>query len=182
MSRLPPIAALLAAACATSAPRQTDFMKEQGASVSTGAMRMRMRAIAPPMTAQIEGAADRIRRSTTDPRIQRAAITWKLNMVSSLYRELFSQNPMAGLLDAWAMLIQTQDALATPEAQADFGGGTAASRPQDVGGGGRPSLGARRSATVRAEIARWAAPHRRCARGSGPAGDLAGGTPAGSAF
>lgn len=165
MSRLLPLAALLAAACATSAPRQTEFMKEQGAVVSTEAMRMRMRAIAPPMTAQIEGAADRIRRSTTDPRVQRAAIVWKLNMVSSLYRELFSQNPMAGLADAWAMLIQMEDYLSTPEARADFGaaGAEALAATRDVEQRleetFRWAAPGRDPATVRAEIASWAAAH-----------------------
>jgi hypothetical protein len=165
MSRHFPLATLLAAACATSSPRQTPFMKEQGATVSVEAMRMRMRAIAPPMTAQIEGAADRIRRSTTDPGIQRQAIVWKLNMVSSLYRELFSQNPMAGLLDAWAMLVQTENYLSTPESRAAFGEASAEARAatldieERVEETFRWAAPDRDPAKARAEIARWAAAH-----------------------
>ncbi|MGZ6029219.1 MAG: hypothetical protein ACXWK5_07350, partial [Myxococcaceae bacterium] len=93
---------LTATACATSAPSQTPLMKSGGASVSAEAMRVRMRALAPQMIASVELSAAEIRTSSTDPVIQRRAILWKLNTTSELYRQLFAEYPMAGLLDCWA--------------------------------------------------------------------------------
>lgn len=159
------IAGWLGAACATSAPKQTPLMKEGGAVVSAEAMRTRMRALGPELMAAIEDAADAIRRSSTDPQVQRAAIAWKLDAVSELYWSLFSQYPMAGLLDAWAMLIQTQDLLSTQSAR------------ERLGAAGKKALDAVRktekrlvetfrwaepdqdAGRVHAELARWAAAH-----------------------
>ncbi len=140
-------------------------MREGGASVSAEAMRIRMRALGPQMIARLERAADGIRRSSNDPRIRRAATTWKLNTVSALYRELFSQHPMAGLLDAWAMLIQMEGFLSSPAARADFGAAAAEAlaavqdlerRVEETFRWAEPG---RDPAAVRAEIARWAEAH-----------------------
>jgi len=158
-------AVTFAAACATSAPKQTAFMKEEGVAVSAEAMRVRVRAVAPSMMAEVEGAADRIRLSSADPRIQRAAVAWKLNTASALYRELFSQEPLAGLLDAWAMLIQMEDYLSRPEVKVDFGtaGAEALATTRDLEGRIEETLRwavpGRDLAKVRVEIARWALAH-----------------------
>jgi hypothetical protein len=152
---------LVAAACATSAPKQTPLMQE-GAAVSAEALRIRMRALAPPLIAGVELSADEIRTSSTDPVIQRRAILWKLNTTSALYRQLFAEDPMAGLLDCWAMLIQGEQYLASPRAQAELG---AAREPvlvqvkimeQRVEGTFRWAAPARDPAEIRAGLTRWA--------------------------
>ena len=140
---------LTATACATSAPSQTPLMKAGGASVSAEAMRVRMRALAPPMIASVESAADQIRTSSTDPAVQRRALVWKLNTTNSLYRDLFSEDPAAGLMDCWAMLIQGEQFLSSPQAERELG------PPREQALVQLEKMEARIVETVR-----WAAPNR----------------------
>lgn len=152
---------LVAAGCATTAPKQTALMQE-GAAVSAEALRIRMRALAPQLIAGVELSADDIRTSSTDPVIQRRAILWKLNTTSELYRQLFAEDPMAGLLDCWAMMIQGEQYLASPRSQTELG---AAREPvlvqvkimdQRVEETFRWAAPARDPAEIRAALTRWA--------------------------
>lgn len=155
---------LVAAACATSAPSQTPLMSE-GAAVSAAALRIRMRALAPPLIASVELTADEIRTSSTDPVIQRRAIVWKLNTSSALYRQLFAEFPMAGLLDCWAMLIQAEQYFAKAESLNAVGAvrdqvlaevKKMESRVEETFVWAAPSRDPRQ---VRAELAVWAGQH-----------------------
>jgi hypothetical protein len=140
---------LAATACATSAPSQTPLMKSAGVSVSAEAMRVRMRALAPQMIASLEYAADQIRTSSIDPVVQRRALVWKLNTSTELYRELFSEDPAAGLMDCWAMLIQVEQFLSSPQAERELG------PPREQ------ALAQLEKMEVRVvETVRWAAPNR----------------------
>ena len=136
-------------ACATSAPSQTALMKSGGASVSAEAMRIRMRALAPSMIASVEYAADQIRTSSSDPAVQRRSTVWKLNTTTALYRQLFSEDPAAGLMDCWAMLIQGEQFLSSPEAERDLG------PPREQARAQLEKMEVRVVETVR-----WAAPNR----------------------
>ena len=155
----------LLAGCATSAPSRTALMRESGAVVSAEALRIRLGALAPPAMARIEAAADAVRRASDDPRVQRAAVAWKIDVVSALFRDLYSPYPMAGLLDAWAMAIQAQDLLARPSAPAGLGPATgeAVAALRELEGAlvetFRWAQPGPDTARVRAELARWAAAH-----------------------
>ena len=156
---------LAAAGCATSAPAQTELMRESGVTVTAQAMRIRMRALAPQMIASIELAADEIRLSSTDPVVQRRAIVWKLNTTSALYRALFAEFPAAGLVDCWAMLIQVEQYLATPLALNELGPARNKALAQLERMEGRVeetvrwAAPARDPAKIRAELVRWATAH-----------------------
>jgi hypothetical protein len=148
MRRLIPALAVVAA-CATSAPRQTEIMKDAGATVSAEALRIRLRALAPPTTARIEKAADGIVAGTPDPAVQRRALIWKINAVAALNQAFYSQQPGVGLADAWALLVQFEEFLETPEGRAAFGPGVA------------EALAATRDVEARVvETYRWAVPDR----------------------
>lgn len=156
---------LAAMGCATSAPSQTPLMKSGGASVSAEALRIRMRALAPQMIAGLEFAADEIRTSSTDPVIQRRALVWKLNTSTALYRELFSEDPAAGLMDCWAMLIQGEQFLASPKAERELGPAREQALAQlekmeaRVVETLRWAAPSRDPEKLRAELVRWASAH-----------------------
>jgi hypothetical protein len=140
------LAAVLLGACAT-APTQTAFMKEQGVSVSADALRMRLRAQAVPFTGVMAHAADEA--AALDPAAARRALVWKINVIPALYEALFDQRPLVGLLDTWALLVQAEDYLSSPEGKAAFGGGAGV------------MLEAARDLQRRLKVvAEWAAPHR----------------------
>jgi hypothetical protein len=147
--RRPVLALTLAAACATTSPAPTEMMKESGVTVSAEALRTRLRALAPPTTARIERAADAIAAASTDPAVQRRALIWKINAVPALYQCFYSQQAGAGLVDAWALLLQLEHYLESEEGKGAFGPG------------GSEALAATRDVEARVEETyRWAAPDR----------------------
>ena len=101
------------------------------------------------MIASVEYAADQIRTSSTDPAVQRRALVWKLNTTTALYRQLFSEDPAAGLMDCWAMLIQGEQFLSSPQAERELG------PPREQALAQLEKMEARVVETVR-----WAAPSR----------------------
>ena len=121
------VAAALAllAACAT-VPTQSKFMEEQGAKVSSEAIRTRLRAEAIPFTGLMEQAADEASAASPDPAVRRRALVWKINVVPAMYRTLFNQRPLVALLDTWALLVQAELYLESPEGAAAFGPGVVA--------------------------------------------------------
>jgi hypothetical protein len=142
----------LLAACAT-VPTQTKFMEQQGLTVSSEALRVRLRAEAVPFTGLMEQAADVVGNTSTDPAVRRRALVWKINVVPALYRSLFAQRPMVALLDTWALLLQADGYLTSPEGKEAFGPGAAG------------VLAVTRELEQRIqEIARWAAPGRDLAK------------------
>ncbi len=147
--RRPALALTLLAACATTPPARTEIMKESGAIVSAEALRTRLRALCPPSTARIEQAADAIAAASTDPAVQRRALVWKVNAVPALYQALYSQQPGAGLADAWALLLQLENYLDSDAGKAAFGPGVAVAQA------------ATREVEARVEETyRWAVPDR----------------------
>lgn len=115
-------ALVLLSACAT-VPTQSRVMVEQGAAVSSEAIRMRLRAEAIPFTGLMEQAADEASAASADPAVRRRALVWKINVVPALYRTLFNQRPLVALLDTWALLVQAELYLESPEGAAAFGPG-----------------------------------------------------------
>lgn len=141
-------AVALVVACAT-VPTQTRFMEAQGVTVSSQALRTRLRAEAIPFTGRMQEAADAAREASTDPAVRRRTLVWKINVVPALYRSLFTQRPLVALLDTWALLLQAEDYLRSPEGQAAFGPGAERMLATTL----------ELEAQVR-EIAAWAAPDR----------------------
>jgi hypothetical protein len=117
-----PVVALLVAACAT-IPTQTKFMQDQGVKVSSEALRTRLRSEAVPFTGLMEQAADAAATEATEPAQRRRTLVWKINVVPALYRTLFHQRPLIALLDTWALLVQAEAYLESPEGKAAFGPG-----------------------------------------------------------
>jgi hypothetical protein len=158
------IATLLLAACAT-IPTQTEFMRAQGVQVSSEALRMRLRSEAIPFTGLMEQAADAASAEATAPAQRRRALVWKINVVPSLYRTLFNQRPLIALVDTWALLVQAEAYLESPEGKAAFGPGAATvlATTKDlelrVQGIARWAVPDKDLAQVDAKVRAWAANH-----------------------
>ncbi len=118
------VVALVVVACAT-IPTQTKFMEKEGVKVSSEALRMRLRSEAVPFTGLMEQAADAASAEATAPAQRRRALIWKINVVPALYRTLFNQRPLLALIDTWALLVQAEDYLESPEGKEAFGPGVA---------------------------------------------------------
>jgi hypothetical protein len=144
----PVLGTVLLVACAT-VPTQTKFMEQEGVKVSSEAIRMRLRAEAVPFTGLMEQAADEASAASTDHAVRRRALIWKINVVPAIYRTLFNQRPLIALIDTWALLVQAEQYLESPEGKAAFGPGAAV------------VLATTRELEGRLqEIARWAVPGR----------------------
>ena len=139
---------LLLVACAT-IPTQTKFMQEHGAKVSSEALRTRLRSEAIPFTGLMEQAADVAAQEATEPAQRRRALIWKINVVPAMYRTLFDQRPLLALLDTWALLVQAEDYLGSPDGRKALGPGVTT------------MLATTKALQARAaEIARWALPEK----------------------
>jgi len=159
-----PIAALLLVACAT-VPTQSEFMKEQGVKVSSEAIRTRLRSEAIPFTGLMAQAADAASAESSDPAVRRRALVWKVNVVPAMYRTLFNQRPLVALLDTWALLVQAEQYLESPEGKAAFGPGAEGvlattreleGRLQEIA---RWAVPERNLPAIRARVEDWAAKH-----------------------
>ena len=161
-----PIAALLVSlsACAT-IPTQSEIMKEQGVKASSEAIRIRLRSEAIPFTGLMAQAADAASAESRDPAVKRRALVWKVNVVPAMYRTLFYQRPLIALLDTWALLVQAEQYLESPEGKAAFGSGAATvlattkeleGRVEEIAHWAVPG---RNLPAIRAQVADWAAKH-----------------------
>jgi len=160
----PVLGSVLLVACAT-VPTQTKFMEEQGVKVSAEAIRMRLRAEAVPFTGLMEQAADEASAASTDPAVRKRALVWKINVVPAMYRTLFNQRPLIALLDTWALLVQAEQYLESPEGKAAFGPGASVvlattreleGRVQEIA---RWAVPGRDLTSTRAKVQQWAEKH-----------------------
>jgi hypothetical protein len=148
-----PVAAIAVLASCATVPTQTRFMEEQGVKVTSQALRTRLRAEAVPFTGKMAEAADAVRAESVDPAVRRRTIVWKINVVPALYRSIFTQRPLIALVDTWALLLQAEDFLRSPEGKEAFGPGADRMLATTL------ELEARLK-----EIAAWAAPDRDLAK------------------
>ena len=102
------LVALAAWACAPKvAHRQTDVMEKAGTiTVSAAELRAAVNALADRFADQIEETADRIGAATPDPAIRRRALAFKIDAVPAVYTAAFRADPLAGVIDAWALAYQ----------------------------------------------------------------------------
>ncbi len=102
----------LGCATANAAKKEEGFFKNpDGIEISKAELRIRVRSLAIPFSGIIEDAADGIIADTTDPEIRKLALLWKINGIPAMQAALFQAKPLAALLDAWALTIQTSNSL-----------------------------------------------------------------------
>jgi hypothetical protein len=93
--------------CSTTGPTQTRFMREQTElEISAEELRIRVRALAMPLSGMMEEGADALLETSDDPDTRIAALRWKINGIPAVQSALFNPDPLAALMDAWTLMAQ----------------------------------------------------------------------------
>ncbi|MGA9525812.1 MAG: hypothetical protein WBV82_30415 [Myxococcaceae bacterium] len=108
-------ALLLQAACLTT-PKQTPLQKRLGPSVLTASeLRVRVRDLSPRFAGVLELMAAEVAQSATDADTRAQVTEFKINAVPQMHLALFRPDPVAALVDAWALVAQTEQFVARLE-------------------------------------------------------------------
>lgn len=74
--------------------------------VSAAELRAAVNALADRFADQIEETSDRIGTATADPAVRRRALAFKIDAVPAVYTAAYRADPLAGVIDAWALAFQ----------------------------------------------------------------------------
>jgi len=97
--------------CATLPESPGLVQKIEGAEMSFAELRIRVRDFAPRFSGELETLADRVSARFPDPQVRREMEQFKINAVPRMQTALFQPDPLAALVDTWALLVQLQHAL-----------------------------------------------------------------------
>jgi len=94
--------------CKMAPPKQTAVMKKSDIRLTVDAqlLRIRIRALIDPLCGIIEETADSIIAGSTDPRIRREALVWKLDAVPAMREAIFRPDALGALFDSAAFAAQ----------------------------------------------------------------------------
>ena len=143
--------------------RQTDAMaKAGGITVSAAELRALVNALADRFAGQIEETADDIGAAAKDPGVRRRALAFKIDAVPAVYTAAYRADPLAGLVDVWALAFQGEQYLRDGAGRDSFGAdqGVARDRARELVA--EADVVARRAARpgefdrARAEVEAWA--------------------------
>lgn len=113
---------LTSAACSTTPPRQTDLMRTvPNYEASSAETRTLIRAYAQRFAQIVEGAADEEYYATEDPRVRKALLLWKSRMVPLSQGTCYLRDPLAALIDTWALVVQARQYAETPRSHEYLG-------------------------------------------------------------
>jgi hypothetical protein len=102
--------------------RQTDAMaKAGGITVSAAELRALVNALADRFVDQIEETADGIGATAKDPGVRRRALAFKIDAVPAVYTAAYRADPLAGLVDVWALAFQAEQYLRDGAGRDSFG-------------------------------------------------------------
>ena len=154
-------------ACQSASPRgaSAGLQNPDDIAVNREQLRLRMRALAGPMTAKIESAADDIAAGSTDRAVQEAALDWKIEAVPAMREALFIPSPSVALMDAWVFAHQMSTYFARGPGRARLGsssGKAAAASDALEADLARVAASATKShdvSSARAFVRQWAADH-----------------------
>ncbi|NVJ21363.1 MULTISPECIES: chemotaxis protein [Myxococcus] len=99
--------------CAVSAPRSELVRRVGRSDLSVEALRTRVRDMARRFSGLLEVSADEIAARSGSESVRAAMTTFKINSVPAMQAALLQPDPVAALVDAWALLAQLE--LALPE-------------------------------------------------------------------
>jgi len=102
-------------------PQQTALMAATKTEVTARTVRALDDVLAISVPGTIETAANSVLRETSDPATRRRALRWKIEVIPAFYQALFYADPLAALLDAWALSIQLEQLLETSAAKEELG-------------------------------------------------------------
>ena len=98
-------------------------MKDKGEEYNFSAAEMRLQIddLAVVYIGNIEQAADHILSVSSDNKIRRHALLWKINAIPIALEALFQSDPVMGLIDTWAFSMQMVDYFENGPGKDDFG-------------------------------------------------------------
>jgi len=170
-ARTAALLALLAAApagCITVPAAEKSALQQRigGTQMAPGELRARVRDLAGRFSGEIEALADGIIAATGDPSTRLELTRFKINAVSQMQTALFLADPVAALVDAWALVAQMQQSLEGIEERGELSPGAVAYARQRFDGmeavlGDLWSrlTGESDVAEVQARVEEWAADH-----------------------
>jgi hypothetical protein len=77
-----------------------------GSQMSAGVLRVRVRALAGPLSGELESVADQVSAMSGSPAVAQAMARFKFEAIPTMQAVLFQPDPVAALIDAWAFLAQ----------------------------------------------------------------------------
>lgn len=102
----------LGCATANAAKKQESFLENpEGIQISRAELRIRVRSLALPLSGMIEEAADSVILMSGHPQVRKISLLWKINGIPALQSALFQPDPLAALLDAWALTAQMRNSV-----------------------------------------------------------------------
>ncbi|MBN9683721.1 MULTISPECIES: chemotaxis protein [unclassified Corallococcus] len=102
----------LCGGCASLEPQRSELTTRVGRSdLSVAVMRTRVRDLARRFSGLIEALADDLAARSGSPRVASAMLRFKANAVPAVQSALFQPDPLAALIDTWALLAQLEDYL-----------------------------------------------------------------------
>lgn len=103
-----------ASACLTMPGRQKSELQAAigGTHMSPAALRVRVRALAGRFSGELQTVAEDLATRTADPATRLALTRFKVNAIPQMQQALLQPDPVAALIDAWALLAQLRPALA----------------------------------------------------------------------
>ena len=104
--------AALSGGCASLAPQRSELTTRVGRSdMSVAVMRTRVRDLARRFTGLIESMADDLAVRSGSPEVAQKMLRFKANAVPAVQSALLQPDPVAALIDTWALLAQLEDHL-----------------------------------------------------------------------
>jgi hypothetical protein len=102
--------------------RQTEIMAKTGAvKLSSVELRARVNDLADRLAGRLERTADRISTEARDEAVRRRALAFKVDAVPAVYAAAYRTDPLAAALDAWGLVFQIRDYVATGAGRDAFG-------------------------------------------------------------
>lgn len=101
-------------ACLSMPGRQKSELQEAigGTEMSPAELRVRVRALAGRFSGEIQTVAEELATRTADPGTRLTLTRFKVNAIPQMQQALLQPDPVAALIDAWALLAQLRPALA----------------------------------------------------------------------
>ena len=156
---------LLAVGCTSGAKRTPLMTETKQPTVTRREINYQLFDFVARYSRTIEGSADQIAAATANPAVRRQALLWKIYAVPAAFLALEHQDPVAVLLDLWALCVQQTDYLTEGAGRDLFGD----QQPVAVTAVRRLETEAERLATgllrpesvvtARQEIAKWSREH-----------------------
>lgn len=88
-------------------PKRSPLLKQvPGIQATTAELRVVVRSLAPSFSGIIEEAADEVIAGAESAEAARIGLMWKTNGIPEMQRALFQTDPVAAIIDAWALTLQ----------------------------------------------------------------------------